>query len=115
MAMLVYNISYSKYFFYNSLAEMKLYGSAYIINDWSDAPNAIIMSFYSGIEGGTALANILTGKVNPSGKLPFTVALDDLRFYDSQKKEWVLDKSYRLYFGGDSKDTMNRYHDLTLL
>jgi beta-glucosidase len=32
------------------------------------------MSFYSGMEGGTALANILTGKVNPSGKLPFTVA-----------------------------------------
>ena len=49
-------------------------GSAYIINEWSDKVDSIIMSFYSGLEGGNALADILSGAVNPSGKLPFTVA-----------------------------------------
>ena len=34
------------------------------------------MAWYSGMEGGNALANIIFGKVNPSGKLPFTIPKD---------------------------------------
>lgn len=49
-------------------------GSAYIIKDWIDCADAVLMSFYSGIEGGNALADILSGDVNPGGKLPFTIA-----------------------------------------
>ncbi|MBQ8016439.1 MAG: glycoside hydrolase family 3 C-terminal domain-containing protein [Clostridia bacterium] len=49
-------------------------GSAYVINDWADIADAVLMSFYSGIEGGNALADILSGDKNPGGKLPFTVA-----------------------------------------
>ncbi len=49
-------------------------GSAYIINDWSDNADAVIMSFYSGLEGGNALADILSGDKTPGGKLPFTIA-----------------------------------------
>lgn len=49
-------------------------GSAYVINEWHDVADAIICSFYSGLEGGNALADILSGDVNPGGKLPFTVA-----------------------------------------
>lgn len=49
-------------------------GSAYVINDWSDCADAILMSFYSGIEGGNALADNLSGDSNFGGKLPFTVA-----------------------------------------
>ena len=39
---------------------------------WEGKTRSIIQAWYAGMEGGTALANILFGKVNPSGKLPFT-------------------------------------------
>lgn len=40
---------------------------------WKDKVNGIFMMFYGGEEGGTALAEILSGKVNPSGKLTVTI------------------------------------------
>lgn len=39
---------------------------------WEPKLKALIWAWYAGQEGGTALANILFGKVNPSGKLPMT-------------------------------------------
>ena len=49
-------------------------GSAFAMREWSDLAHAILMSFYSGMEGGAALADILSGDENPGGRLPFTVA-----------------------------------------
>ena len=49
-------------------------GSAYVIKDWIDCTDAVVMSFYSGLEGGNALADIISGDVTPAGKLPFTIA-----------------------------------------
>ncbi|MBU4213505.1 MAG: glycoside hydrolase family 3 C-terminal domain-containing protein, partial [Actinobacteria bacterium] len=37
------------------------------------APAAVIQSFFPGEEGGTALAGALSGRVNPSGRLPVTM------------------------------------------
>jgi beta-glucosidase len=39
---------------------------------WVEAVPAILEAYYPGQEGGDALARILFGKVNPSGKLPET-------------------------------------------
>ena len=39
---------------------------------WINEVPAIIETWYLGSEAGNALANVLTGEVNPSGKLPFT-------------------------------------------
>ena len=51
-------------------------GSAYVIKEWADSADAILFSFYSGLEGGNALADVISGDVNPGGKLPFTIAND---------------------------------------
>lgn len=53
---------------------------AFTMESWKDKVPGILMTFYSGMEGGTALAKLLFGDVNPSGKLPFTipVKLEDL-------------------------------------
>ena len=47
---------------------------------WVKEVPSIVQTWYNGTESGTALASILLGDVNPSGKLPFTfpVKLDDV-------------------------------------
>ena len=42
------------------------------INPLADKADALVLAWYPGELGGTALANILFGKVSPSGKLPLT-------------------------------------------
>lgn len=42
------------------------------LGTWGDKADAVLMGWYTGQEGGRALAEILTGKVSPSGRLPFT-------------------------------------------
>jgi beta-glucosidase len=68
-------------------------GSAVMVEAWRDQADAILFSFYAGMEGGTALAQILTGAVNPSGKLPFTVAReeDHYPFFDRDADEITYD------------------------
>lgn len=47
-------------------------GGAIDMSQWVDNTPAIIQAWYAGLEGGNALAKIIFGEVNPSGKLPMT-------------------------------------------
>ncbi|SEN85469.1 beta-glucosidase [Mesobacillus persicus] len=48
-------------------------GNMIMIEEWKLDVSAILMAYYPGMEGGTALAKTLFGDVNPSGKLPFVL------------------------------------------
>lgn len=49
-------------------------GTPILMNFWMDKVPAVLESWYSGQEGGNAIAEILFGDVNPSGKLTDTLA-----------------------------------------
>lgn len=63
-------------------------GSAVTVGEWIGDVDAVVMAWYPGMEGGHAIAEILFGDVNPSGKLPFTwpKSTDQLPFFDKKAK-----------------------------
>jgi beta-glucosidase len=68
-------------------------GSAVVMSEWINEVPAVLMSWYSGINGGRALASILSGAVNPSGRLPFVIPKDEshLPFFDRNAKKITYD------------------------
>lgn len=80
--------------------------SAILIDEWEKDIPAIIFSFYSGMEGGNALADILFGDICPSGKLPYTVACreEDYPCFDPDCTEIT----YEYYHGYCKLEKENR-------
>ena len=68
-------------------------GSAIIMEEWHKYVPSILMIWYPGMEGGHALADVLLGKVNPSGKLPFVIPTDaqHLPFFDKDATQIEYD------------------------
>lgn len=71
-------------------------GSALVLPE--ELADGVIQCFYPGAEGGTALADILFGKVNPSGRLPVTFyrSEKDLPAFDDYSME---NRTYRFFKG----------------
>jgi len=59
-------------------------GSAVWMQRWCGRVGAILMLWYPGMQGGRALADVLLGRVDPAGCLPFSIPrrVEDLPFFD---------------------------------
>jgi beta-glucosidase len=64
-------------------------GSAITVEGWIDRVKGLIDAWYPGVQGGVALADILFGDVNPSGKLPVTVPTSEAQLppFDNTSSE----------------------------
>lgn len=73
-------------------------GGAILVNDWIEGVDALLMGWYAGMKEGTALAEILFGAVNPSGKLcqSFPKQETDLPTFDNVT---TGDVAYDYYHG----------------
>ncbi len=59
-------------------------GAAVLIDDWVDQVPAVLFGWYAGSEGGHGLADVLLGRRDPGGRLPFSIPRreDHLPFFD---------------------------------
>ncbi|MBL7498389.1 glycoside hydrolase family 3 C-terminal domain-containing protein [Frankia sp. CN7] len=68
-------------------------GSAILMEAWRDRVPAILLAFYPGMEGGRALGDVLTGRAEPGGRLPFAIPTDaaHLPFFDAEARRVTYD------------------------
>lgn len=72
-------------------------GSMIMVNTWEEQVGAILMSYYPGMEGGKALAEVLFGKISPEGKLPFVIPSSEK---DLPEIDWDTDEIQYGYYHG---------------
>jgi len=88
-------------------------GGGFNMSGWNDDAAAIVHSWYVGQNGYTALAEIVSGKVNPSGKLPITIE----KSFDDSPGAGYLPEGHQLYTGwnqayqGKEKDVYDIVYD----
>lgn len=95
-----------------------LEGRPRLIRQIADSVQAIVMAYLPGMEGGTAIANVLFGDVAPSGKLPITYPRypNDLTLYDYKNLDSSGSNKYepQFPFGYGLSYTTFAYSDLKL-
>jgi len=95
-----------------------LEGRPRLITRIAGAADGILMAYLPGLEGGRAIADVLFGDVNPSGKLPVTYPryVNDLKCYDHKYSESAGPNSYDplFPFGFGLSYTTFEYTDLKL-
>jgi len=72
-------------------------GSTITVTEWEKNISAILMAFYPGQEGGTAIVQAIFGSINPSGKLPFVLPKDES---DLPQVNWNASSQHYGYYHG---------------
>lgn len=78
--------------------------------EWTKEVKGLLWCYFLGQERGNALANIISGKVSPSGKLPFTIEKNfkdgpDPDFnYLGSKPFWMGNNQYKKYWLGETSE-----------
>ena len=67
-------------------------GSAVVMERWRHQVPGIVLAWYPGIEGGHALADVVLGAADPSGRLPFTIPTTE-----DHLPHWDPDASHETY------------------
>ncbi|HUS44298.1 MAG TPA: glycoside hydrolase family 3 C-terminal domain-containing protein [Ilumatobacteraceae bacterium] len=81
-------------------------GGSAVVMPWALMARTVLMTWYSGVEGGSALADVIVGEVEPAGRLPFVVPTDPAHLahfdrdateitYDLFHGQWKLDRDGR--------------------
>ena len=83
----------------NSVAVL-MGGNMIMMESWKKSVSAVMMAFYPGMEGGTAIAEIIFGKINPSGKLPYVVPVKES---DLPQVNWRTSEQHYDYYHGYAK------------
>ena len=67
---------------------------AVLMESWRHEVPAILAIWYAGMEGGHALADVLTGRHNPSGRLPFSIPTspEHLPYFDRDATSITYDR-----------------------
>ncbi len=82
-----------------------------VLMPWIDDVAAVIMAWYPGMEGGTALAEIIFGDVNPSGKICQTFPADEsqLPYFPNDVESYTVGY-YHGYRHVDKEGTTPLFH-----
>jgi beta-glucosidase len=75
-------------------------GGTILITGWKNSVASILMAYYPGQEGGTAIAEILFGKISPGGKLPFVLPVSEEELPGIQ---WDTENQWYDYYHGYRK------------
>jgi beta-glucosidase len=67
---------------------------AVITEEWRDSVPAVLIGWYGGVAGGHALADVLLGHCDASGRLPYSIPADEshLPYFDRDATSIVYDK-----------------------
>ena len=78
-------------------------GGSAVVVPWAGLVPAVLVIWYPGMEGGHALADLVCGRAEPGGRLPFAIPTDEAHLvafdpdatavtYDGFHGQWLLDR-----------------------